>query len=158
MQAHESASISMHSPMGTATQVAFYNTTPSALADKHGIVHALLSIKPKPRNGCYTVPTEQLACAAGMSPSQVRPALHCHINDGCRCLETAILVMIPSMLLYVCEFKALGVRTLNKHLHAALTEGFETTARQSTPCHSLLHAAYAVGLKYSPGLMQLHAS
>ncbi|KAK9799769.1 hypothetical protein WJX73_003215 [Symbiochloris irregularis] len=75
LEAHETACITMHSPMGTTTQVAFYNTTPSLLADKHNIIRALLTVKPKPRNGCYTVPTERLACAAGVSPAQVWSAL-----------------------------------------------------------------------------------
>lgn len=66
----------MHPPMGSTTQVAFYNTAPSLLADSHAIIAALLAVKPKPRNGCFTAPTERLACAAGMSPAQVIHILH----------------------------------------------------------------------------------
>lgn len=62
----------LHPHMGSAVQVAFYNAPPEQLAEAHPVIGALLRVKCRPSNGCYTVPTERLSQAAGMSPSEVQ--------------------------------------------------------------------------------------
>ena len=70
-QAREEECIHIQASMGSGVQIAFYHTSPQELASVHPVVEALLGIKTTMRNGCYSVPTERLANAAGMAPSEV---------------------------------------------------------------------------------------
>ena len=67
--------------MGSRLQVAFYATPAEQLAQQHPVVGALLRCC-RPRSGCYLCPTEDLANAAQLSPSEVHLQPACQARHG----------------------------------------------------------------------------
>ena len=86
VQAHPGELLSMAPCMGSRLQVAFYATPAEQLAQQHPVVEALLRCC-RPRSGCYLCPTEDLANAARLSPSEVQSQPVCQARRGwCQCL------------------------------------------------------------------------